>query len=86
LFALASITENELPIIKDLWRNYESQFLKEHKYIKDLIKTIAETNYEAAVDFAKKYSVGILCQMAEAAQGHRNDLITAAAVNQLDDL
>lgn len=73
-----------MPEIKALWSNYEKQFVQEHSAIKNMLRDMADSNYDEAVDFAKKYSTGILCQMVEVANLQRNALLTKISVNQKD--
>ncbi|MGM0881691.1 MAG: C69 family dipeptidase [Bacillota bacterium] len=83
LFSLSSVNENEyMSILKTLWEKYENQFVKEYKNIKSLLIDMANTNYDEAVHFAKKYSTGVMCQMVEAANGQLSALITTISENQ----
>ncbi|AFH63326.1 C69 family dipeptidase [Paenibacillus caseinilyticus] len=83
LFALSSVNEKEyMSILKALWEEYESEFVKEYENIKKMLIDMAKTNYDEAVNFANKYSTGIMSQMVEAANGQLSTLITTISETQ----
>lgn len=85
LFSLSGINENEyMSVLKEMWGEYENQFTEEYESIRSMLRDMAETNYEEAVNFAKKYSTGILCQIEEAANYRLSALITEISLNQKD--
>lgn len=70
--------------LEELWSRYEKQFIGEYAGIKRMLQRLWKENEEEAVNFAKNYSTGVLCHLAEAANSYMHALLTEISAGQKD--
>ncbi len=82
LFAMGECEEIHQEKIQKFWIGYEDQFLDEHQYICSTIKQMYEVSEQVAIDFAKRYSSGILYEAIGKANKKRDAIMTEITLEQ----
>jgi len=79
LLALAQNNPNNQEKVENFWMHYEQSSIDEHPSINSMLKNMDK---KSAIEFAKRYSIGLLYDALNKANAKRSDVMTQMTLTQ----
>lgn len=79
LSRLSNLYKKDLCGINEIWDQYEQELIDEHVHVEKTLKEMYASNRQKALDFAKRYSIGIAYRAERIANDELDKLITKIA-------